>query len=168
MFPVMNATTVNAGFNVAIINVFCFGQANPRTPVNYEHLEHYVLVKDQIIRKATAPPHNLSDIDIENFLNQVSHKIHNHYNSDVQSFTEDEKKWLVERLCWEHFCASLSTLLILPTKTDNLQFLTYHPIPFPASALITPNVSDTRSRTASSLPARSVLRLGLRTRNTRL
>ena len=75
-----------------------------RGSIDYERLQHYVSVKAQIVRQVLASPSDYTVIDVEELLKTIAHKIHNHYDSEVQSFTDEEKKWLAERLCWDHFC----------------------------------------------------------------
>jgi hypothetical protein len=65
----------------------------------------YSSVRDQIITKARGDPYKKSTLEIVEQMEKMRELAELHKpKSYTTCFTEQERKWLVELLCWESFC----------------------------------------------------------------
>lgn len=70
---------------------------------------HYSSVRDQIIKKAGGAAYQKSTLEIVEEMEKMRELVELHKPQTYKTcFTSEERKWLVELLCWESFCSLLS------------------------------------------------------------
>jgi hypothetical protein len=69
-------------------------------------------VRDQIITKARAEPYELSTLEIVEKMEKMRELIELHKPKTYNTcFTNEERRWLAELLCWESMCIASNPLL---------------------------------------------------------
>jgi hypothetical protein len=69
-------------------------------------------VRDQIITKARAVPYELSALEIVEKMEKMIELIELHKPKTYNTcFTNEERRWLAELLCWESMCIASNPLL---------------------------------------------------------
>lgn len=69
-------------------------------------------VRDQIITKARAEPYELSTLEIVEKMKKMRELIELHKPKTYNTcFTNEERRWLAELLCWESMCIASNPLL---------------------------------------------------------
>jgi hypothetical protein len=73
---------------------------------------HYSSVHDQIITKARADDYEKSTLEIVEEMEKMREWVELHRPKTYKTcFTSEERKWLVELLCWESLCTLPSPVL---------------------------------------------------------
>jgi hypothetical protein len=71
----------------------------------------YSSVRDQIITKARGDPYKKTTLEIVEEMEKMRELAELHKpKSYTTCFTEQERRWLVELLCWESLCTPPHTL----------------------------------------------------------
>jgi hypothetical protein len=69
-------------------------------------------VRDQIITKAGAEPYEVSTLEIVEKMEKMRELIELHKPKTYNTcFTNEERRWLAELLCWESMCIASNPLL---------------------------------------------------------